>query len=71
MHGRRSRIMAFAQDEYPCNKCNKSVKRCSYSDERDWDWSTDDVCPGLIREETMTDPLYKENDICTVWRIEQ
>jgi hypothetical protein len=40
--------MAFSQDEFPCNHCNKIVARCVYSDERDWDWGTDDVCPGRI-----------------------
>jgi hypothetical protein len=43
--------MAFAQDEFPCNYCERDVEKCIFSDERDWDWSTDDVCPGRTRQE--------------------
>jgi hypothetical protein len=40
--------MVFEQDEYPCSDCKSNIKTCHHEDERDWDWSTDDVCPGRV-----------------------
>jgi hypothetical protein len=43
-------IMAM-QDEFPCTKCVKRTRPiCIHSDEQDWDWDTDDVCPGFIED---------------------
>ena len=42
--------------EYPCNRCARDEKlsqnrrQCVYSNEDDWDWSTDMICPGRIAE---------------------
>ena len=42
--------MAFT-DEFPCTSCKRDNKDlCPFDDENGWDWSTDVVCPGFIRD---------------------
>ncbi len=42
--------MAF-QDGFPCIECSHQNRpMCIYADEHNWDWDTDDICPGFFNK---------------------
>jgi len=44
--------MDHTEGEFPCSDCERNKRQhCIYTDEINWDWSTDEVCPGFIRDE--------------------